>query len=104
MVISWDVIFDEWPKPPGQPEEPVDLSEIMWNGELEYKNIENVSRVGDSWHLVNSDVKSADCAPLYGTPTTTPDNKEDVSHKDEPDIPLLNPPALQVQPAQIPHQ
>ena len=95
MVISWDVIFfNEWPKPPGQPEEPVDLSKIIWNGELEYKNIENISRVGDSWHLDNSDVKSADCAPSYGTPTTTPD---------KPEIPLPNPPSLQAQPAQIPH-
>ena len=43
MVISRDVIFNEWLKPPGQPEEPIDLSKIIWNSELEYKNIENIS-------------------------------------------------------------
>ena len=39
IVKSCDVIFDERINPPAKPETPVDLSEILWNGELEYKGI-----------------------------------------------------------------
>jgi len=46
IVKSRDVIFDERINPPAKPEPPVDLSEILWDGELEYKGI---TRVGDNW-------------------------------------------------------
>jgi len=45
---SRDVIFDERINPPAKPEPPVDLSEILWDGELEYKGI---TRVGDNWKM-----------------------------------------------------
>ena len=46
IVKSQDVIFDKRLNPPKKPQPPVDLSEILWNGELEYKGI---TRVGDGW-------------------------------------------------------
>jgi hypothetical protein len=46
IVKSRDVIFDERLKPPAVSAPPVDLSEILWDGELEH---EGLTRVGDNW-------------------------------------------------------
>ena len=34
IIISWDIIFNEWINPPAIPAPQVDLSEIIWDGEL----------------------------------------------------------------------
>lgn len=48
MFISRDVIFDERLKPPSIPEQKVDLTEIIWNGENAVNEL-GVTRVGDAW-------------------------------------------------------
>jgi len=46
IVKSQDVIFDECINPPAKPQPPVDLSEVLWDGELECKGL---TQVGDAW-------------------------------------------------------
>ena len=61
IIISWDVIFDEQINPPAVPAPPVDLSEIVWDGELT-GDVQGLTQVGDAWD--KTDMESPPPAPV----------------------------------------
>jgi Reverse transcriptase (RNA-dependent DNA polymerase) len=102
IVKSCDVIFDECINPPAKPETPVDLSEILWNGELEYKGI---TRVGDGWEEDTAshkeDIPSWASTPDEAAPEPHPDQVE--NHIPEPPVgPDLPAPDEAPEPLQAP--
>jgi transposase InsO family protein len=62
-IVSRDVIFDERPKPPALPAPPVDLSQILYNGELPGDDTPDITRVGDAWNKPDTEPLSTASKP-----------------------------------------
>jgi len=69
VIVSRDVIFDERPKPPALPAPPVDLSQILYNGELPGDDTPGITRVGDAWDKPDMDPLSTALKPSIPNPT-----------------------------------
>ena len=95
IVISWDIIFDEWIKPPAVPTPPVDWSEIVWDGELT-GDVQGLTRVGDAWD--KTDMESPPSAPVTNTQPIEPLINEEEDQRQDLD-PLPKP-----LPLEPPHQ
>ena len=96
VIVSRDVIFDERPNPPTPPEPKVDLSELLWNGELPGDDIEGITQVGDAWNKSDSDSTPPSTPPAHPPADPTPDIDED--RPLAPDPLLINPPSNLPQP------
>jgi len=68
VIVSHDVIFDECPKPPALPAPPVDLSQILYNGELPGDDTPGITRVGDAWNKPDMEPLSTASKPSIPTP------------------------------------
>ena len=68
VIVSHDVIFDEHPKPPALPAPPVDLSQILYNGELPGDDTPGITRVGDAWNKPDMEPLSTASKPSIPTP------------------------------------
>lgn len=94
VVISRDVIFDERPHPPAHPEPRVDLSEILWNGELPGEDLPGISRVGDAWDETGKEVPPPASNPIAPAPPSSSDDSDDDFHHPASD-PLISVPPLE---------
>ena len=76
IIISQDIIFNERINPPAVPAPPVELSEIIWDGELT-GDVQGLTQVGDTWD--KTDVESPPSAPVTNTQPIEPliDEEED---------------------------
>ena len=68
VIVSHDVIFDEHPKPPALPA-PVNISQILYNGELPRDDTLGITQVGDTWDKPDMDLLST--APKPSIPNLT---------------------------------
>ena len=69
VIVSRDVIFDGRPKPLALPAPSVDLSQILYNGELPGDDTLGITQVGDAWD--KPDMEPLSTAPMPSIPNPT---------------------------------